>query len=78
MQKLVIEFLCLRWDDVHNILDDSESGELYDVDLWTNVSQIIHFDKTDKSKECIICHYWFFEDKNVNFEKLVCNGYHDF
>ena len=37
----------------------------------------IDFDKTDKSKECIICHYWFFKDKNFNFEKLVCKGCHD-
>ena len=32
------------------------------------------FHKTDKSKKCIIYHYWFFKDKNFNFEKLICNG----
>ena len=37
----------------------------------------IDFDKTDKSKECMISHYWFFKDKNFNFEKLVCKGCHD-
>ena len=38
----------------------------------------IDLDKTGKSKECMICHYWFFEDKNLNFEKIVSgNGCHD-
>ena len=41
-----------------------------------DVSETIDFDKTKKSKECIICHYWFFKDKNFNFQKLVCNGCH--
>ena len=27
----------------------------------------IDFDQTDKSKECMICYYWFFKDKNFNF-----------
>ena len=25
----------------------------------------------------MICHYWFFKDKNFNFEKHICNGCHD-
>ena len=25
----------------------------------------------------MIFHYWSFKDKNLNFEKLVCNGFHD-
>ena len=41
-----------------------------------DVSETIDFDKTKKSKECIICHYWLFKDKNFNFQKLVCNGCH--
>ena len=42
-----------------------------------DASEGIDFDKTEKSKECMICHYWFFKDENLNFEKLVCNGCHD-
>ena len=42
-----------------------------------DASEIIDFDKADKSKECIICHCWFFKEKNFNFEKLVCNGCHN-
>ena len=42
-----------------------------------DISEGIDFDKTDKSKECTICHYRVFKDKNFNFENLVRNGCHD-
>ena len=29
------------------------------------------------SKECNICHYWYFLDKGFNFQPHVCNGCHD-
>ena len=32
--------------------------------------------KTNKSKECDICHYWYFIDKNFNYEKYLCNDCH--
>ena len=31
----------------------------------------------DKSKECDLCHYWYFIDKNFNYEPYLCNGCHD-
>ena len=31
----------------------------------------------DKSKKCDICHYWYFIDKNFNYQPYLCNGYHD-
>ena len=31
----------------------------------------------DKSKECDICHYWYFLDKSFNHEPYLCNGCHD-
>ena len=31
----------------------------------------------NKSKECNICHYWYFIDKNFNYQKYLCNGCHD-
>ena len=37
----------------------------------------IDTNKTSKSKECNICHYWYFLDKNFNYEKYLCNGCHD-
>ena len=33
--------------------------------------------KTNVSKECDICHYWYFLDKNFNYEPYLCNGCHD-
>ena len=32
---------------------------------------------SDKSNECHICHYWYFLDKNFNYEPYLCNGCHD-
>ena len=37
----------------------------------------VDIDKTNKSKECDICHYWCFLDKNFNYEKYFCNGCHN-
>ena len=33
----------------------------------------IDINKTDASKERIICHYWYFKDIGYKFEPLVCN-----
>ena len=32
---------------------------------------------SDKSKECHICHYWYFLDKNFSYKPYLCNGCHD-
>ena len=37
----------------------------------------IDFDKSDKSKECMICHYWYFKDIGYKYERHVCNKCHD-
>ena len=31
----------------------------------------------DKTKECDICHYWYFLDKNFSYQPHLCNGCHD-
>ena len=31
----------------------------------------------DKSKECDICHYWYFLDKNFIYQPHLCNRCHD-
>ena len=31
----------------------------------------------NKSKECSICHYWYFLDKYFNHEPYLCNGCND-
>ena len=42
-----------------------------------DISEGIDMDKTSKSKECDICHYWYVLDKNFKYEKYLCNGCHD-
>ena len=42
-----------------------------------DVSEGIDVNKTIASKECELCHYWFFKDAGFKFEKHVCNGRHD-
>ena len=45
--------------------------------LQIDVSDRIDFNKTSKSKESNICHYWYFLDKGLKFQPIVCNGCHD-
>ena len=42
-----------------------------------DISEGIDMIKTNKSRECGICHYWYFLDKIINDEKYLCNGCHD-
>ena len=42
-----------------------------------DISEGIDINKTNASKECVICHYWFFKDVGFEFEEHVCNKYHD-
>ena len=32
---------------------------------------------SDKSKECGICHYWYFLAKNFTYEQYLCDNCHD-
>ena len=41
------------------------------------VSEGIDVNKTSASKECELCHYWFFKDIGFKFEEHVCNRCHD-
>ena len=34
----------------------------------------IDVNKTDKSKECILYHYWYFLDKNFTYGPYLCDG----
>ena len=43
----------------------------------TDVSDGVDVNKTRVSKECELCHNWFFKDVRFKFEEHVCNGYHD-
>ena len=33
--------------------------------------------KSNKSKECMLCYYWYFLDKGYNYVREVCNGGHN-
>ena len=42
-----------------------------------DVSDGINNNKTSASKECMLCHYWYFKDIVFKFEPHVCNKCHD-
>ena len=42
-----------------------------------DVSEVIDINKTSASKECELCHYWFFKDIGFKFEEHICNKFHD-
>ena len=40
------------------------------------ISEGIDVNKTSTSKECDICHYWYFKDTGFKHEPCLCNGCH--
>ena len=42
-----------------------------------DISEGTDTNETNTSKECDICHYWYFLDKIFNYELYLCNGCHD-
>ena len=42
-----------------------------------DISERTDINKTNASEEYDICHYWYFLDKNCNYEPYLCNGCHD-
>ena len=42
-----------------------------------DISEKIDINKTSLSKECDICHYWYFKDVGFKYENYLCNGCHD-
>ena len=41
-----------------------------------NISEGIDINKTNTSKECKICHYWYFKNIDFKYERHLCNGCH--
>ena len=39
-----------------------------------DISEGIDINKTNKSKECMLCHYWYFLDKNFSYGPYLCDG----
>ena len=42
-----------------------------------DISEGIDVNKIILSKECDICHYWYFKDIGFNYEPYLCNSCHD-
>ena len=41
-----------------------------------DISERIDFNKTNASKGCDICYYWYFKDVGFKYEPYLCNGCH--
>ena len=39
-----------------------------------DISNGIDVNKSDKSKECMLGHYWYFLDKGFSYGPYLCNG----
>ena len=39
-----------------------------------DISEGIDVNKTNKSKECMLWHYWYFLDTNFSYGPYLCNG----
>ena len=42
-----------------------------------DLSEGIDINKTSASKECDVCHDWYFQEKRFKFQRHISNGCHD-
>ena len=42
------------------------------------ISERTDVDKTNKSKECMLCHYWYFLHKNFSYGPYLCGHCYNF
>ena len=42
-----------------------------------DIPEGIDVNKTNESKECRFCHYWYFLNKTFNYGPYACDGYYD-
>ena len=43
----------------------------------TDTSERIDVNETNESKECDLCHYWYFLDEDFKFQTYICNDCQD-
>ena len=63
-------------EDVIEFMKDFEPDDEFATLLQyekIDISEEIHIDKTNASKECMLCHYWYFEDLEFKSKPNVCN-----
>ena len=39
-----------------------------------DITEGIDLDKTNKSRECMFCHYWYYLNKNFSYAPFTCDG----
>ena len=39
-----------------------------------DISQGIDVDMSNKSKDCVLCHYWYFSNKNFSYGPFLCDS----
>ena len=39
-----------------------------------DITEGIDLNKTNKSKECMFCHYWYYLNKNFSYGQFTCDG----
>ena len=42
-----------------------------------DITEGIDLNKTNKSKECMFCHYWYYLNKNFSYSPFTCDGCYD-
>ena len=42
-----------------------------------DISEGVDVNKTNLSKKCELCQYWYFKDIAFKYESYLCNGCHD-
>ena len=42
-----------------------------------DITEGIDLNKTNKSKECMFCHYWYYLNKNFSYGPFTCDGCYD-
>ena len=43
----------------------------------TDITEGIDVDKTNKSRECMFCHFWYYLNKNFSYGPFTCDGCHN-
>ena len=42
-----------------------------------DITEGIDLSKTNKSKQCMFCHYWYYLNKNFSYGPFTCDGCYD-